>query len=82
MTMKDNMEKILRREFGAVEVIDNSHLHAGHSGNLDGSGGTHFKIIIAQDAVPGKNRMEKHRAIIAALGDIAKEVHSIEIKMD
>ncbi len=57
----------------ALEVIDESYKHAGHAhvvsraGTAGGVGGTHFQINVVAQAFAGKSRVERHRAINAAL---------------
>ena len=42
-----------------IEIVDESHLHAGHAGARDGKG--HFKIIIAADKLDAKKPIEQHK---------------------
>jgi BolA family transcriptional regulator, general stress-responsive regulator len=50
-----------------LEVIDESHAHAGHAG-ADGSGfGTHFRVRIASPAFAGRTRVAQHRLVYDAL---------------
>jgi BolA protein len=44
----------------SVEVVDESHQHAGHAGHRPG-GETHFRVYIVADAFKGKSRLERHR---------------------
>ncbi len=62
-----------------LEIEDQSHLHAGHSGWREG-GETHFKIKVASAQFAGKGRVERHRIIYALLKDeIAAGVHALAI---
>ena len=70
----------------ALEVIDDSRKHAGHAhvvsrpGVADGVGETHFKIKMVSPAFAGKSRIDRHRAINAALADaFAAGVHALSI---
>ena len=45
-----------------LEILNESHLHAGHHGH-DGSGETHLRIIITADAFRDMTRLERHRAV-------------------
>ncbi|MEM7213956.1 MAG: BolA family protein [Pseudomonadota bacterium] len=45
-----------------LEVINESHLHAGHHGH-DGKGETHLRIRIVSEAFSGMNRVARHRAV-------------------
>lgn len=46
-----------------LEVINESHLHAGHQPGYDGEGETHLRIRIVSSAFAGMNRVARHRAI-------------------
>lgn len=65
----------------ALAVINESHLHAGHSGD-DGSGESHWRVEITAPALDGKSRIAKHRAIHAALGpDIIGRIHALSLQI-
>lgn len=57
----------------SLQVIDESYKHAGHAhvvsraGTAEGVGGTHFQINVVSPSFEGKSRIERHRAINAAL---------------
>ncbi len=62
-----------------LDVIDESHHHAGHAGHRPG-GETHFRVTIVAEAFRGKSRIERHRMINAALaGELAAGVHALAI---
>ena len=64
----------------SLDVIDESHLHEGHSGNRPG-GETHFSVYIVSDAFKGKSRIERHRMINTTLSaELAGSVHALAIK--
>lgn len=46
----------------SLEIINESHLHAGHHGH-DGSGESHLRIRIISNAFAEMNRVQRHRAI-------------------
>ena len=76
------IESLLRDAFQPVhlQVKDQSHLHAGHAGAQDGRG--HFDITIGSPQLAGLNRVECHRKIYAALGDMMKtDIHALRIKL-
>lgn len=76
------MESLLTEAFvpSRLEIINDSAHHAGHSGD-DGSGESHFTVVIEADAFASMNRLGRQRAVIAALGDIVGErVHAVAIK--
>jgi BolA protein len=65
----------------ALAVINESHLHAGHSGD-DGSGESHWRVEITAPALDGKSRIAKHRAVHAALGpDIIGRIHALSLQI-
>jgi glucokinase len=66
--------------FSHLEIINDSAHHAGHAGH-DGSGESHFTILIESAAFSGLNRLARQRAVNAALGDIpGGRVHALAIK--
>lgn len=63
-----------------LEVVDESHLHAGHTGS-PGTGESHFRVLIVSALFAAKSRVERHRLVNAALaGDLAAGVHALAIK--
>ena len=57
---------------------DESEHHKGHAGN---NGGSHFNIKIVSEKFSGKSRMERHRMIYEALGDLfPNTIHALSIK--
>ncbi len=64
----------------ALDVSDDSHLHAGHAGNPNGGGETHFSIKVVSQAFAGKSRLQMHRAINGLLADeLSAGVHALAI---
>lgn len=62
-----------------LEVLDDSHKHAGHEGARDGRG--HFTVRITSDAFAGKAPLARHRAVYAALGDMMQtDIHALAIE--
>ena len=69
--------------FNTCNAQDESHLHAGHSGNPSGSpdAETHFKVEIISDAFEGKGMVARHRLIYSALDQELKDgVHALSLK--
>ena len=61
-------------------MINDSEKHRGHAG-YDGSGESHFTVEIESPAFAGKSRLERQRAVNAALADLLKDrVHALAIK--
>ena len=62
-----------------IEIIDDSHKHAGHEGAR--SGGGHYTLHIVSAEFAGKPTLARHRMIYSALGDMMKhEIHALNIK--
>lgn len=63
-----------------LEVINDSHHHAGHRGD-DGTGESHWTVVIESPAFTGQNRVGRQRLINAALADLlATRIHALAIK--
>jgi len=76
------MEELLVAAFAPerLEIINDSARHRGHSGD-DGSGESHFTVIIESMAFAGVSRVMRQRMVNNALGDIPGErVHALSIK--
>lgn len=81
-TVAQEIEALLQEAFSptALDIINDSASHAGHSGD-DGSGESHFTLVIEAPAFASMTRLARQRAVIAALGDIVGErVHAVAIK--
>ncbi len=62
-----------------LEVIDDSHRHAGHEGAKDGRG--HFRVRLLSPAFAGLAPLARHRAVYAALGDLMQtDIHALSIE--
>lgn len=67
---------------GTLEVENESHRHAGHAGD-DGSGESHFRVTIRAPAFAAMSRIERHRAIHAALGpEVMRRIHALALDVD
>lgn len=63
----------------ALEVIDDSHHHAGHEGARDGRG--HFSVRVVSAAFAGMTPIARHRAVYAALGGLMQtDIHALSIQ--
>jgi BolA family transcriptional regulator, general stress-responsive regulator len=61
-----------------LEVVDDSHKHAGHAGARDGRG--HFTVRIVSEAFAGMSPLARHRAVYAALGEMMQtDIHALSI---
>ena len=87
MSIREIMERKLKEAFSPdrLEVLDESHLHAGHGHGedvFDGSGGTHFRIRIVSPAFTGLSRIERHRAVNGLLQDeLRGGVHALALEV-
>ena len=64
-------------EAQAVEVVDESALHAGHAG---ARGGGHYAVTVVSPQFSGRSPVERHRMIYAALGDAMRsQIHALGI---
>lgn len=81
MAVKDLITNKLTKAFApqSLDVIDESHRHAGHAGHRP-EGETHFRVTIVAGAFHGKSRVERHRMINAILAaELAGRVHALAI---
>jgi BolA protein len=80
MPVKDEIDTRLRQSFQVqqLEIVNESYKHAGHSGD-DGSGESHFRIVIRAPELAAMGRVQRHRAVHAALGDLNTRVHAIAL---
>ncbi len=61
----------------SLEIIDDSHKHAGHS-SAEGMG--HFTVNICTSAFEGTSLIQRHRLVYAAVADLMQtEVHALSI---
>jgi BolA protein len=63
-----------------LQVINDSESHRGHAGH-DGSGESHFTVIVESSRFAGMSRLERQRSVNAALGELLRErIHALAIK--
>ena len=66
----------------ALEVIDESAAHAGHTGANAAGYGSHFRVRIASPLFTGRTRVAQHRLVYDALQEfIAQGAHAIAIEV-
>ena len=64
----------------ALEVIDESHLHAGHAGAREG-GESHFRITVVSSQFEGLSRVARPRLINDILrAELAGPIHALAMK--
>ena len=74
--IKERLERELSPSH--IEIIDESHLHAGHAGAASGAG--HFNVTIISDKFTGKSAIQRHRMVYLAVNDLMPtEIHALSI---
>ena len=64
----------------SLEVINDSHRHAGHMGD-NGTGESHFTVIVESDRFVGLNRVQRQRLVNQALADLlSSRIHALAIR--
>jgi len=82
MTMAERIHRKLTDAFAPerLDIVDDSHRHAGHSGAREG-GETHFSVEIVAAAFRGKSRVERQRLVYAALAaELQERVHALALR--
>lgn len=63
-----------------LDIIDESHLHAGHAGAKGGA--SHFRLVIDSEQFEGLTTLAKHRLINQQLKDlIPHPIHALAIEL-
>lgn len=74
--IRDALERALAPE--DLEIVDESHLHAGHAGARDGRG--HFRVSIVAECFRDTLPLKRHRQVYAALGTLMQtDIHALSI---
>lgn len=81
--MSDRRERILAAlavlEATQLELVDESHRHAGHEGARDGRG--HYALDITSAAFSGLLPLARHRRVYQALGELMQtDIHALSIR--
>ena len=82
--MSDRAERIelkLRAALNpeSLDLVDDSHKHAGHAGAKGGGG--HYDLTIVSEQFSGVNTVGRHRLIYSALAEMMPaEIHALSIK--
>jgi len=60
-----------------LDIVDDSHRHAGHAGAREGG---HFQVSIVSAAFAGQGTMARHRLVYEAVGDLMRgRIHALVI---
>lgn len=63
----------------SLDLADESARHAGHAGARP-EGESHFRLTIVATVFAGKSRIERHRLVFEALGDLMEsDIHALAI---
>lgn len=74
--IRERLDRALAPEL--VEIVDESHQHAGHAGAAQGG---HFAALIVSERFQGLSNLARHRLVYASLGDIMPgEIHALSIR--
>lgn len=79
MTLSEQIHARLQTlEPTQLEIIDESHLHAGHAGSQ--SGASHFRVIISSRKFDGLRILQRHRLVYDQLNDLIPfPIHALAI---
>jgi BolA family transcriptional regulator, general stress-responsive regulator len=62
-----------------LDVINESHLHAGHR-NSPGTGESHFRVLVVSPKFAGLSRVARHRLVNETLaGLVGGKVHALAL---
>lgn len=82
MTLRvERMETLLRAAFApsVLAIEDQSARHAGHPG-ASPAGETHYRVAMVSAAFEGRSRVERQRAVNAALAaEFASGLHALSL---
>ncbi len=71
-------ERLQKLQPVALQIEDESHLHAGHPGARGGAG--HYRVTITAEAFRGKSPLARHRLVYDCVDDMMPhEVHALAI---
>lgn len=78
VTSEDIKQRLETALNAKVEVVDESHLHAGHEGAK--SGGRHYRVKLKSARFNGLRTLARHRLVYDALAEwMKKEIHALAI---
>ena len=81
LTRVERLESRLRAALqpAQLQVIDDSHLHAGHAGAAGGHG--HFTVHVVSERFSGLPVVRRHRLVYEAVGDMmTTDIHALSIQ--
>jgi BolA protein len=81
MRVADTIREKLNARFAPtrLEIVDESHRHAGHAGARP-EGETHFALTIVSAAFSGESRVARQRLVYQTLAEeLATRVHALSL---
>lgn len=76
--LRERLEKAFEPQ--SLEIIDESHKHAGHA---SAGGAGHFIVKIVSNAFEGQSTVQRHRMVYAAVADMMpNEIHALSIQAE
>jgi BolA protein len=80
MTLAETIRKRLESlQPIALDLVDESSQHAGHSGWREG-GGTHWRLAIVSPRFAGHSAVARHRMVYQAIGELMQNpIHALAI---
>lgn len=81
MDVAGELERRLREALAPerLVVVDESDEHRGHAGHVPGLA-THFRVLVRSARLAGLSRVDRQRAVYAAVGDLmGNPVHALAI---
>lgn len=81
MRVRDRILARLQASFApeVLEVVDESDRHIGHAGARP-EGESHFRVTIRAARFQDMSRIERHRAVHAALGnELTDQIHALSL---
>lgn len=82
--MSENRVELIRQALSSglepqrLEIVDESHLHAGHAGAREGKG--HFRVHIVAACFSGLSPIRRHRRVYDVLGPLMQsDIHALSI---
>lgn len=83
MQISKEIQRIIEEKFAPehFELINESDYHKGHAGH-DGSGQSHFKLIVVSPVFAEHNRVQRHRVVNDSLKALFSQgLHALTLKL-
>lgn len=83
MTIEEEIKFVIERDFNPehLEIMNESNKHAGHAGD-NGTGQTHFQLLVVSKAFEGCNRMQRQQKVNDSLMFLfSKGLHAISMSL-